>query len=203
MEKPVKDTQGESAETDLTAEVKELLLRIARMEIEACLVGSEAPVPLELPEILKKKRGAFVTLHKKGHLRGCIGYIEARKPLYETVKEMALAAAFHDPRFSPLRKDEMPDILFEISVLSPLQRVHDINDIEVGRHGLYIVKGRYSGLLLPQVAVEYGWDRLTFLQQTCCKAGLPTQAWKETDTSIFIFSADVFSSDEKPGTKAK
>ena len=103
-------------------------------------------------ETLKEKRGAFVTLKKRGHLRGCIGYINAVKPLWETVQEMAVAAAFHDPRFPSLKPDEIRDITFEISVLSPLQSIKDINEIEVGKHGLYIIRGYNSGLLLPQVA---------------------------------------------------
>jgi len=141
---------------------------------------------------LKEQRGAFVTLNKHGSLRGCIGYIEGYKPLYEAVAEMAEAAAFRDPRFMPLTQDEWKDIEIEISVLTPLERITDINQIKAGKHGIYIKKGFYSGLLLPQVATEYGWDRKTFLEQTCRKAGLPSDAWKEEDTVIYIFSADIF-----------
>lgn len=192
------DTKSKSAETGLTVADKELLLKIARAELKARLAGREAPESLALPERLKEERGAFVTIHKNGRLRGCIGYIEARKPLYETIKEMAVAAAFHDPRFSPLRQDEWPEIDLEISVLSPLQEIFDIKDIEVGRHGLYIIQGERRGLLLPQVALEYGWDRLVFLQQTCRKAGLAAQAWQEEGTRMFIFSADIFGSHGEP-----
>lgn len=197
MENFVKDKQLKGVDVGLTAGEKELLLKIARAEIEAHLHGGMASDKSELPEIVKKERGAFVTLYKKGRLRGCIGYIEARKALYETIKEMAVAAAFNDPRFSPLSKDEWPDITIEISILSPLQEVHDIREIEVGHHGLYIIKGSCRGLLLPQVATEYGWDCLTFLQQTCYKAGLPAQAWKEEGTRIYIFSAEIFGSNER------
>jgi len=105
---------------------------------------------------------------------------------------MALAAAFHDPRFASLKPEELKDLSFEISVLSSLQRVKDINEIQVGKHGLYIVCGNNSGLLLPQVASEYGWDRQTFLNETCRKAGLQSQAWQEKETEIYIFSADYF-----------
>jgi AmmeMemoRadiSam system protein A len=105
---------------------------------------------------------------------------------------MAVAAAFHDPRFPSLKQEEVKDLTFEISVLSPLQQIKDINEIEVGKHGLYIVRGHNSGLLLPQVAVEYKWDREMFLQETCHKAGLPAQAWKDKETEIYIFSADYF-----------
>jgi AmmeMemoRadiSam system protein A len=152
------------------------------------------PVPefkIDSP-ILKENRGAFVTLQKKGQLRGCIGYIEGHGPLHNTIKEMAEAAAFRDPRFSPVKEKELPELDIEISVLTPLQRVKDVNEIQVGTHGIYIKKGWYSGLLLPQVATEYGWDRQTFLEHTCQKAGLPSAAWKEKDTEIYIFSADIF-----------
>jgi AmmeMemoRadiSam system protein A len=107
--------------------------------------------------------------------------------------EMAAAAAFHDPRFRPLGEEELADLDVEISVLTPMQRVEKVETIEVGKHGLYIEKGRCRGLLLPQVAVEYRWDRTTFLEQTCCKAGLPPQAWKDPDTRIFTFTAEIFS----------
>ncbi|MDI6743358.1 MAG: AmmeMemoRadiSam system protein A, partial [Smithella sp.] len=106
--------------------------------------------------------------------------------------EMAVAAAFNDPRFPALKKDELNQLTFEISVLSPLERIRDIHEIEVGRHGLYIVSGYNSGLLLPQVATEYRWDRETFLEQTCYKAGLNPQSWKDPETEIYIFSADYF-----------
>ena len=105
---------------------------------------------------------------------------------------MAVAAAFHDPRFPSLRAEEIQQLTFEISVLSPLKRIADVNDIEVGRHGLYIIRGYNSGLLLPQVATEYKWDRETFLEETCHKAGLPPDAWKDKETEIYIFSADYF-----------
>ncbi len=187
----------EGAGVGLTAADKKLLIDTVRIAIETKLAGKEAPASPELSEILKKERGAFVTLHKHGRLRGCIGYIEARRPLYETIKEMAMAAAFHDPRFPPLRREEWPAITFEISVLSPLREIQNIEEIEVGRHGLYIKQGRCSGLLLPQVASEYNWDRLTFLQETCCKAGLSSQAWREEAARIFVFSADIFSSEEE------
>jgi AmmeMemoRadiSam system protein A len=105
---------------------------------------------------------------------------------------MAAAAAFNDPRFESLTTKELKDVELEISVLTPLQRIRDLKEIEVGKHGLYIKKGFYSGLLLPQVATEYNWDRLTFLEETCRKAGLPRHAWKEKDTEIYLFSADIF-----------
>ncbi|HUH66088.1 MAG TPA: AmmeMemoRadiSam system protein A [Syntrophales bacterium] len=171
---------------------KKTLLEVVRKTIEARLSGKSMPAFSLESQVLKEKKGAFVTLKKHGHLRGCIGYIEAREPLYMTIAEMAAAAAFDDPRFPPLRSDEMKHITTEISVLSPLKQLEDMNEIEIGVHGLYIVKGFHSGLLLPQVATEYGWDRVTFLEETCHKAGLHQDAWKERDTKIYIFSAEVF-----------
>lgn len=170
---------------------KKELLAIVRKTIEARLTGKPIPELQLGSEVLKEKKGAFVTLKIHDYLRGCIGYIEARKPLYKTVEEMALAAAFDDPRFPPLKPDEFKDVTIEISVLSPLKKVNDVNEIEVGMHGLYITKGFHSGLLLPQVAMEYGWDRLTFLQETCHKAGLQRDAWKEKDANVYIFAAEV------------
>lgn len=197
----MRGNMSEGAGAGLTAADKKLLLKIVRTKIEAALAGKVVSELPELPEILKKERGAFVTLEKHGKLRGCIGYIEARKPLYVTVAEMAVAAAFHDPRFPPLKQEEWPDITVEISILSPLLEIQDIKEIEVGRHGLYIVQGVHSGLLLPQVATDYKWDRLTFLQQTCYKARLPSNAWQDKQTKIFIFSADIFGSDEGQNRK--
>ena len=161
---------------ELTAKDKAALLDIVKKTIASKVNNKVLPKTEADSDILKEKRGAFVTLKKRGHLRGCIGYIKAVKPLWETVQEMAVAAAFHDPRFPSLKPDELKDLSFEVSVLSPLRRINDINEIEVGKHGLYIVRGYNSGLLLPQVAVEYGWDRENFLAETCYKAGLPPQA---------------------------
>jgi len=172
---------------------KKMLLAIARKAIESELKGAKPPSFEVDSPILKENRGAFVTIHENGELRGCIGLIRGYKPLYKTVEEMAVAAAFRDPRFPPLRRDELNKIDIEISALTPLRKITDINEIEVGKHGIYIEKGLHSGLLLPQVATEYGWDRLTFLEQTCWKAGLPLNAWKSPDASIYIFSADIFS----------
>lgn len=178
---------------DLTDQDKKTLLEIVKRAIIAKASNRELPkLTMESP-ILKEKRGAFVTLKKRGLLRGCIGYIKAVKPLGDTVQEMAVAAAFHDPRFPSVKGEEIRDLNFEISVLSPLRRISNIDDIEVGKHGLYIVRGYNSGLLLPQVAIEYGWDRENFLKETCYKAGLPPKAWKDKETEIYIFSADYFS----------
>jgi AmmeMemoRadiSam system protein B/AmmeMemoRadiSam system protein A len=141
---------------------------------------------------LEKDRGAFVTLKEKGQLRGCIGYVSAVHPLFETIRGAAISAALKDPRFPPVNKGELKELTYEISVLSPFNRIYNTEQIVVGKHGLMIRKGRNEGLLLPQVASDNNWDRLTFLQQTCRKAGLPPDAWKDEDTDIFVFSAFVF-----------
>jgi len=176
----------------LTADEKRILLDIARNAIRAKLSGTNPPELQPPTETLKENRGAFVSLHRHGELRGCIGYIRAEKPLYKTIQEMALAAAFNDPRFDPLSQKEIEDLDIEISVLTPLRQISDSNEIEVGKHGLMIINGLYSGLLLPQVATQYGWNRETFLEYTCMKAGLNGDAWKDKNSKIFIFSADVF-----------
>lgn len=176
----------------LTAEEKELLHRIARESIEAKFRHEKVRKDYELSPTLKEPRGAFVTLNKHGQLRGCIGHIIAHYPLAETISQMAVAAAFQDPRFPSVTEDELKDLDIEISVLTPLRKITDVGEIKVGEHGIYIKKGVYSGLLLPQVATEYGWDRNTFLEHTCMKAGLPSDAWKDGKAEIYIFSADIF-----------
>jgi AmmeMemoRadiSam system protein A len=144
-------------------------------------------------ETLRRPAGAFVTLRtKRGDLRGCIGSIRAIEPLYRAVAASAISAAFHDPRFFPVRADEMASLELEISVMGPIEQVRNVEEIEVGRDGLIISRGRYAGLLLPQVATEYGWDRQTFLDQTCIKAGLEPGAWRSEQTRIEKFAAEVF-----------
>jgi hypothetical protein len=176
----------------LTPEEKGELHRMARKSIEARFRREDPPrLQLDSPR-LKEPRGAFVTLKKRGELRGCIGHIVATDPLGQTVSEMAAAAAFQDPRFPALTEGELGDLEIEISVLTPLQRIHRPEEITVGVHGIYLKRGGRSGLLLPQVATEQGWDRTAFLEGTCRKAGLPADAWKDPETEIYIFSADVF-----------
>jgi len=177
---------------ELTQEEKATLLEIVKKTVSSKVNNKNIPKFTIESETLKEKGGAFVTIKKRDHLRGCIGYIKAVKPLWETVQEMAIAAAFHDPRFPALKADELADLSFEVSVLSPLKRINDVSVIEVGNHGLYIKRGYNSGLLLPQVAVEHNLDRESFLRETCYKAGLPPQAWQEKETEIYIFSADYF-----------
>lgn len=178
----------------LTSNEKQLLLDLARQSIEARLENRSLDLDkADYPGVLGEKRGAFVTLTIDDNLRGCIGYIQAVKPLYETIAEMAVQAAFHDPRFPQLSKAEFKQIEIEISVLTPMIKVENPEqDIVVGRDGLFIIKGHYSGLLLPQVPVEHNWNRNTFLDQTCLKAGLPPGTWKDSATEIYRFQADIF-----------
>ncbi len=185
--------KGES----LTAEEKIFLLKYARSVIENRLRGKDTTVEIPPSKILREKRGGFVTLKINDRLRGCIGYIEAIKPLSDTVAEMAESAAFNDYRFQPLESGELDKIAIEISVLSPVRKVGDISEIIVGTHGIIITRGRNRGLLLPQVATEWKWDRDTFLSQTCVKAGLEPDAWKKEGTMIEIFSAEIFSEEER------
>ncbi len=182
-----------SAEFALTRQEKDALMKIARTSVETAvrdrkmyLVGSTGFPHLE------EARGAFVTLKEHGELRGCIGYITPMKSLAETVRDVAAYAALEDSRFSPVNAKELPLLEYEISVMSPLRRVLDIKDIKVGKHGLIMKQGDTEGILLPQVPVEEHWDRDTFIEETCLKAGLPRQAWKDDDTDIFMFTALVF-----------
>ncbi|SFM88971.1 AmmeMemoRadiSam system protein B [Thermodesulforhabdus norvegica] len=176
----------------LSDEEKRVLKELARETIEARAFGKALPVINNPSEKLKEPRGAFVTIHKDGKLRGCIGMIESYRPVWETVRDMAIQAAYHDPRFPPVQPQEVKDLDIEISVLTPLKPISSPEEIEVGLHGLVVRRGPYSGLLLPQVAVEHNWDRETFLEWTCRKAGLEPDAWKDPLTKIFVFSADVF-----------
>ena len=179
-------------EETITAEDQKLLLQLARASI-AKKLNIDHPAPEIKPgPPFSLNRGAFVTLHKAGRLRGCIGTFSTQNSLKTTVEEMAQAAAFQDPRFPPLRAEELPEVDLEISVLTPMRKIESPEEIEVGRHGIYIVQGFYSGVLLPQVATENHWDRQTFLEQTCLKAGLDRDCWSSKETQIFVFSAQVF-----------
>ena len=178
-----------------TQEQQRLLLGIARNTIKAALEGAEPDNAAVPDEALKQKRGVFVTLDKFGQLRGCIGYVKPYYELREAVEKAAYSAAFEDPRFMAVSKDEFKNIEIEISILSPLKKISSVDEISVGKHGLVISKGFSSGLLLPQVATEYGWNREEFLEQTCRKAGLPGDAWKK-GAEIQIFSAFVFNEKE-------
>ena len=177
----------------LNKEEKSFLLSLARRTIERIALGKTPATEDFYSDTLMEKTGVFVTLHKDGDLRGCIGYMEGNRPLQVAVSEMAAAAAFEDPRFPQITSDEMKDIQIEISVLSPLVLIKSIDEIEIGKHGLIIEKGFNKGLLLPQVAIENNWDRQKFLEFTCLKASLSANDWQEKDTKLYIFSADIFS----------
>jgi hypothetical protein len=183
---------GEQA-FSLSQSEKDELMRIARKSVETAVrdrkVYDAAP---PASEALAHERGAFVTLHLHGGLRGCIGYVAPVKPLYLTVRDVAREAALHDPRFRPVTAGELAGIEYEISVLSPMRHVLDVKQVLVGRDGLLIRKDGVEGLLLPQVPVEEHWDRNTFLQQVCNKAGLPLGAWKDPAADLFRFTALVF-----------
>ncbi len=173
-------------------EEKKLLHELAYLAIRCRCLGEPMPDIAAGSEKLEKPRGAFVCIHKDGELRGCIGMIEPREPLRDTIRKMAVEAAFKDPRFCAVAPDELDKIDIEISVLTPLELIDDPSEIEIGLHGLYVRRGFHAGLLLPQVAVEHEWDRKQFLDWTCAKAGLPKGAWKEPDVEVYVFSADVF-----------
>ncbi len=176
---------------ELSGADKTELLTIARQSIEHFLAVGSLP-EFEVSENLRRLGAAFVTLEKEGMLRGCIGHTVAQEPLYKTVSICAVQAAVADRRFRPVQSDELPQLHIEISVLTPLQEVKSLDEIEVGRDGLMISMGNNRGLLLPQVAADYGWDRTEFLQQTCHKAGLPAEAYKSPQALIQKFQAVIF-----------
>ena len=176
----------------LSERERQVLLKVAREAIASKLEGREEMLPEPDTENLKAKNGAFVTIKIDNNLRGCIGIFEGRADLIHTVFEMARAAAFSDPRFPPLSEKEFEKISIEISVLSPITPIDSPEKVEVGKHGLVVSRGFHRGVLLPQVPVEYGWDREEFLRHTCLKAGLPPDAWKEPDTRLEVFTAEVF-----------
>lgn len=178
----------------LTKEEKSYLKELVVQSIAFGLDTSATPsAPPEPPtEKLREELGAFVTLKLGGNLRGCIGNVQGSGELFHTVWNMAQSAAFEDPRFPPVTEHDLDALDYEISILSPIDVCPDPELVEVGRHGLIMSKGGRSGLLLPQVPVEWRWDRETFLAQTCIKAGLERNAWKEQDTTILWFEAVVF-----------
>lgn len=171
---------------------KAYLKSLVPLSIRSALAGDEQAPPAPDADLPGRELGAFVTLKRHGQLRGCIGNIVGQGPLYLTVWSMARAAAFEDPRFPPLSAAELADLEVEISVMGPLEPCPDPSLVEVGRHGLIMRQGARQGLLLPQVAVEWGWDREQFLAHTCRKAGLPAQAWRDPSTQIYWFEAVVF-----------
>jgi len=172
---------------------REEALRAVRQTLTEVLNGRPAPKLQFTDPRFKERCGIFVTLKKHDELRGCIGFVKGIEPLSEAIQEMALAAATRDPRFSPVSSDELPQISIEVSVLTPMTEVKSIAEIEIGKHGLMLLHGRHSGLLLPQVPVEWGWDVDEFLVNLCYKAGLPPGSHLEPGAKLLKFSADIFS----------
>ena len=179
------------------------LLELARRSITESVLFQKPLESIPADGVYSLRRGAFVTIHFRSRLRGCIGIVEAYEPLGEAVARCAASAALHDPRFSPVRAEELSQLHIEISLLSPPQPIHPEN-IEIGKHGLIISQGGRRGLLLPQVATEHKLTRERFLEETCRKAGLPPKAWQEPETKIEGFTCEVFAeqppSKEAPGT---
>ncbi|MGA2480466.1 MAG: AmmeMemoRadiSam system protein A [Spirochaetia bacterium] len=179
----------------LGAADRQILLQTAREAVTARLGQRPPCYPAPTPA-LSARCGAFVTLKIGDTLRGCIGHITAARPLIDTVREVAQSSAFEDPRFPPLQPAEWDKVSIEISVLSPFERVPDPGCVQVGLHGVLVRRGARSGLLLPQVAAEQGWDREALLTHACRKAGLPGDAWRSPDTQIEVFTAIVFGEKE-------
>jgi AmmeMemoRadiSam system protein A len=175
----------------LTKKEQRDLLKIARDTIVSYVTSGDVPAVETASVGLNLESGCFVTIKQHGQLRGCIGNFVSDRPLYRLVQEMAVSAAIRDPRFYPMKPQDLKDFDLEISVLSPLELISSVDQIQVGTHGIYLVKNSFRGVLLPQVATEYGWDRDTFLRHTCLKAGLSEHAWQK-DCQIYIFSALVF-----------
>lgn len=171
-----------------------VLLRLAREAIAAHVGGGGSPAPGadRSADVLSRPSGAFVTIHKHGDLRGCIGHIEANEPLGMVIPRCAVAACSTDPRFPAVLGPELPHLHIELSLLGPLEPITGPDDFEIGRHGLVVEMGWQRGLLLPQVAAEWNWDRETFLARTCDKAGLPRDAWKKQGAKLWKFEAEVF-----------
>ncbi|MGH9356541.1 MAG: AmmeMemoRadiSam system protein A, partial [Terriglobia bacterium] len=178
----------------LNENARRFLPCLARRELERAIQLAHLAAPEQIPAGVHDHLGAFVTLRTAAGLRGCVGRVEAAAPLYQTIRECTIGAAIHDPRFDPVRRDEVADLWIEISVLSSLQQVQP-GQIEIGRHGLVVSQGEQRGLLLPQVAAEWGWDSIRFLEETCAKAGLPRNAWR-LGAYVQAFNAQVFQEQE-------
>lgn len=179
----------------MESQARQTLLDVARHAVVSAATGAAPPsadASADLPE-LNEPRGAFVTLHGPGGaLRGCIGTTEAKRPLFAVVQDMARAAALRDPRFPPVRPEEVDGLELEVSVLYPLERIQGLDEVEVGTHGLVVEGLGRRGLLLPQVAAERGWTPEVFVEHTCLKAGLPQDAWREEEVQLYRFRSEVF-----------
>jgi len=189
---PAAGEAGSAIENEFSQEERGLLLKLAHDALASAFAFRE--LSPDLPSAhLAESRGVFTTLYVKGALRGCVGYALAVTSLYRGIIETARAAAFDDPRFAPMSAEELPEVKVSLSVLSPLRPIA-ADEVVVGVHGLLVTMGVRRGLLLPQVPVEHGWDRIMFLEQTCRKAGLPNDAWKK-GAILEAFTAEVFGED--------
>jgi AmmeMemoRadiSam system protein A len=178
-----------SSQHEFTSEERSILLKLAHQSILSKFDRRDISLDPPSPH-LAEPRGVFTTIYLRGALHGCVGFVQPTSALYRNVAETARSAAFEDTRFTAITRDEATDLKVSLSVLSPLTPIAEEN-IEIGRHGLLITKAGQRGLLLPQVPIEHGWDRITFLEQTCRKAGLPSDAWKN-GASIEAFTAEIF-----------
>jgi AmmeMemoRadiSam system protein A len=181
-----------SAGIALTPAQRRALVELAREAARRAAAGHAPSDPGPAPDGLERPGAVFVTLRVARELKGCIGSFEPRPSLWRTVSEMAIAAATRDPRFAPLAPGDLDALAVEVSVLSPARRVQGPGDIEIGRHGLEVRRGWRRGLLLPQVATDHHLDRESFLGETCRKAGLSKDAWRQPGTEVHVFEADVF-----------
>ncbi|MCS7299847.1 MAG: AmmeMemoRadiSam system protein A [Spirochaetia bacterium] len=181
---------------------KSQIIKLAELTLESLFKPEkkhEVEKQRKIVEKLGLNNGVFVTLLKKGELRGCIGYITPVKEFSRLLIDATISSATRDPRFDPLKKEELDEIEIEVSILSEPKKISSIAEIEVGKHGIIVRRGPYQGLLLPQVAVEHRWDKLTFLQHTCIKAGLHPNDYRKEDTEIYVFTAEVFSKSDLKG----
>jgi AmmeMemoRadiSam system protein B/AmmeMemoRadiSam system protein A len=186
-------TSDQSSDEHLTERDREVLAQIARDAIRASVTGQRPATPSPTTAATSRAGRAFVTIYRNGNLRGCIGDLQGTDPLGTVVEKMAAAAALRDPRFPPISAKELPGLQVEISVIGPFRTIGGQSDIQIGRDGLWIRRGVDQGVLLPKVAVDFGWDAAEFLEHTCQKAHLPPDAWRDPETVIQAFQADVFS----------
>ncbi len=192
---------GKDSVMAISDEVRKTLLKLARDAVRATVSPSSQPAPPSAEGILGEQRGCFVTLTNRGRLRGCIGTFHPQKPLAEQIAEMARSAA-HDPRFTldPITPGEVAGLTVQVSVLSELEPIENPLDIELGVHGIYIVRGPASGCFLPEVATETGWTKEQFLSQCCSgKAGMNPDAWRDEQTTVYTFTSEKFSDEKLPG----
>ena len=184
-------------ENEFSPAERKALLDLARLTVETVATSRQRPAWTNSLPGLEKKRGAFVTLRKNGHLRGCIGHFEADMPIHQTVIEMAIAAATQDHRFPPVSASELAALDYEISVLSPLRKIDDWRQIQLGKHGVQVARGFRRGVFLPQVATETGWNLDQFMGELCSQtAGLSPDAWKDPKTDLYVFTAEIFNDHE-------